>query len=471
MSGGLFTSPERWTAGLLLLAALVTPFVTSCASRGGVVEQARNGVFSAEGLYEPRVVEYDNGLTLVAKQRPGIRTVSVRVNVGVGSAHYECGQTHVPHFLEHMLFGSVPGLTEAELEREFFELGAYSNAYTATLQTVYELDVFSGTAMEGLDLMAKMLNRAELQPDSFEATQQIIWREMGGEPGPVQIQTLPGGKLASGLTEAVAELSPRHFGTCEEWDAGQDVEFESVRRAYEDYYVPQNMTWIVVGDFDEDRLLGWAERRLKPVARGDAEPPTAPDVSEFQQQEYSGLAEEPGVSLLVKTNGHTGDGYYARAFISHLLDEQLYKRLRLDNALTYTPYSTSWNLSDWGMFGIMVESEEDDHDEALRIIDEIVDVLVSAPLDADEFRIVQRSLLRQWAQGVEMNADYAQHYVNSLFELRRHGKFTNDEVKVAELTPERVHEVARRLFAPGRTVIVRDGDRQQRIDAKAGGSS
>ncbi|MDZ7829377.1 MAG: hypothetical protein U5K33_07780 [Halofilum sp. (in: g-proteobacteria)] len=102
------------------------------------------------------------------------------------------------------------------------------------MQTVYELDVFSGTAMEGLDLMAEMLNRAELQPDSFEATQQIIWREMGGEPGPVQIQTLPGGKLASGLTEAVAELSPRHFGTCEEWDAGQDVEFESVRRAYED---------------------------------------------------------------------------------------------------------------------------------------------------------------------------------------------------------------------------------------------
>lgn len=452
-----------WLSVIATTLAVMSPTVHATQD---LVERARDGAFSAQGLYEPRITRYDNGLTLITKQRTGARTVSVRVSVGVGMAHYECGQQHVPHFLEHMLFGAVPGMSEAELERRFFELGASSNARTEDLRTVYKLDVFSGTALDALGLLAEMLTNAELQESSFRDTKKIIRREMGGDPGPVELQSLPGGPLASGWMNLAADLSPRHFNACGEWDAGQEVEFASVRGAYDRFYEPQEMTWIVVGDFDEAELHAWADERLGDLARGSSAAPEDPVIADFARAEYGGLDWEPGITLLALTTGYQGDDHYARAFLSHLLDETLYKRLRLDAALTYTPNSLNWNWEDWGLFAITAESEKADHDEALRIIREIVDRLVSAPLGEEEFRTVQLSLLRQWAQSPETNAGYAGYYVGSLFELRRNGSFINDELAIARLTPERVHRVAQRMFAPQNTVIVRDGDRQARIDAR-----
>jgi len=161
--------------------------------------------------------------------------------------------------------------------------------------------------------------------------------------------------------------------------------------------------------------------------------------------------------------GLLDDSYYARGFIAHLLDERLYARLRLDEALTYTPGSVSYSGADWGLFGLQAETAAENHDKALAIMREIIDELTRAPLPQATFRTVQLSLLHEWAQAVETNSGYAGYYVGSLPQYRREGRFINEEVQVAALTPERVHEVARALFADERTVVVRDRDIQTQI--------
>lgn len=218
------------------------------SARTDLLEAARNGDYSAAGLYDPQIIEYDNGLTLILKHRPGIRTVSIRVRVGLGLAHHECGQRHVPHFLEHMLYDSIPGMTEAELEKRFFELGATSNAATQSTETIFKLDTFGGTAIQGLDLTADMLTGAELNRCSFNKAKKVIFREEGGDPGPVEMLSLVGGRLASGAREALADVSPRYLGMCGIWDTGQEVDYPSVEDAYQHHYTPENMTWVIVGE-------------------------------------------------------------------------------------------------------------------------------------------------------------------------------------------------------------------------------
>lgn len=439
---------------------------TNAASASSLVAAARDGAYSAAGLYSPRVTTFDNGLTLIAKHRPGIRTVSVRVSVGLGMAHYRCGRQHTPHFLEHMLFAGVPGMSENAFERRMFELGAWSNAYTGNTDTVYELDVFSGTAMPALDLFADMITNAELGRESFRKTRDIVRRETGGEPGEVERKRFTGGELASGFTEALAELSPRHFQLCGERHAGQDLAFDAVRRAYRDHYGPERMVWTVAGDFDPNALSDWARERLGSLPRGH--PPTlqAPTVASFEQDAYSGFGGEPGVTILARTDGITGNDYYARQFLAHLLDERLYARLRLDTALTYTPGAYVDEHPGWGLFGLHAETPAEDHDEALAIMRAIIDELTKKPMPADDFRSIQLSLMRQWAQGVETNSGYADYYIASLPQFRRDGHFLNEELRIAALTPERVHAVARKLFAPERTVVVRDRDLQPRIASR-----
>ncbi len=431
-----------------------------------LLEAARNGAYSAAGLYDPQVIEYDNGLTLITKHRPGIRTVSIRVRVGLGLAHYECGQRHVPHFLEHMLYDSIPGMTEAELEKRFFELGATSNAFTQSTETIFKLDTFSGTAIEGLDLTADMLTGAELNRRAFQNTKKVIFREEGGDPGPVETQSLVGGRLASGAREALADVSPRHFGMCGIWDTGQDVDYASVEDAYQHHYAPENMTWVIVGEFDEKQVLGWADQRLAGLPKISNRAPIEPQRGDFTSRNYAGFASEPRVALLAFTDGMTGEDYIVHNLIEHLLDTRLYERLRLDAALTYTPDADLYSEANWGLFMIQADAEKDEQEEALDIINEIVAELVDAPLPTEDFRAAQLSLLRSWAQSVETNAGYANYYINSHPTFRRDGHFLNEELQVARLEPEDLQRAARRLFAPGNIVTVRDADRHAEIDAK-----
>lgn len=447
-----------------LVAVILACLPPGTAAQSGVLEAARDGAYSAAGIYDPQIIEYDNGLTLILKHRAGIRTVSIRVRVGLGMAHYECGQRQVPHFLEHMLYDSIPGLSEAGLEKRFFDMGATSNAATQSTETIYKLDTFSGTTIQGLDLTADMVTGAKLNRRSFEKTKKVVFREEGGEPGPVEKQSLVGGRLASGARKALADVSPRHFGVCGIWNTGQDVDYASVEDAYRRYYTPGNMIWAVVGDFDRKKLLEWANRRLAGLPKIASRSPEEPKRGDFASHDYTGFASEPGVWLLAFTDGSTGKGYYAYALMEHLFDSQLFERLRLDTALTYTPNAERYSESDWGLFTIQADAEKDKQEQVLHIINELVEELTDAPLPTEEFRAAQLSLLRNWAQSVETNADYAYYYINSVPTFRRNGLFVNDEIQVARLTPEDLQRAARRLFAPGNVVTVRDADRQAEIN-------
>lgn len=431
-----------------------------------LTEAVEQGTYSVPGIYDPEVIRSPNGLRLILKQRAGLPTVSVRVRVGLGMGHYECGQRHVPHFLEHMLFDAIPDMPQQALERRFFELGATSNATTGSTETVYELDVFSDTALEALNLVADMLTRAELKPHSFVRAQKVIYREEGGEPGPVESESLAGGRLASGARNALADLARWHFGLCGTWDNGEDVDFRQVQQAYLDYYTPDRMTWVIVGDFERDVVFDWARRRLAELTEGETSGPTDPVPDRFHQREYTGYSDEPLVAVLALTDGFISDDYYAHALLEHLLDNWLYERLRLDTALTYTPNAGLYSEADWGIFSIEAETETDDQREALRQIEALVARLTDAPLPEEEFHIAQLSLLRHWAQSIETNEGFADYYIESLPVHDYHGHFLNDEIQLAMLTPQALHRAARRLFAPENLVYVRDDDRQAVINAE-----
>lgn len=310
-----------------------------------ILDSAKNGKYSADGLYEPEIVRYKNGLTLIMEQRSGVSAVSLRVAVGVGMAHYECGQRHVPHFLEHMLYGAVPGMPEHKLERRFFQLGATTNAYTYPTKTVYELDVYSVTAIRALDLTADMLTKAELEEGSCKRAKRIIFQEEGGEPGSAEQQTLVGGRLVSGAKTALSHVSPRHFGACGIWDTGQEVSLSSIKDAYNKYYRPDNMVWVVVGDFSKKELTRWADERLSVLTPRDGRRPKEPKARDFGQRHFPGYADEPAVSIMVVTEGLASDDYYVHAFIKHLLNVQLFETLRVEAALTYTPSAALYTES------------------------------------------------------------------------------------------------------------------------------
>lgn len=421
--------------------------------------------YSPAGLYTPEIVELDNGMRVILRPRHHTPGVSIRLVVGLGSAHYPCGRQELPHVLEHMVFNAIPGLTETELEEQIQALGGFVNAYVGRKRTVYELDIYSANTPVALELLSGMLFDGEFTQESLELSQSVVAHEAGGDGGILYL--LAGLAGVDMMAEDYLDLarSPRYFRLCYEPDLGQDIGLEEIRQAYANYYRPDNTTLVMVGDFDLAQAQDWLQKFLAPVPPRDGPEGWRLHMnSDLGGQTYYGYTEYPGVGVVVLTEGLIAEDYYARQFLRTYLDQRLFRRLRIETGLTYTPDVRDRIYSaEYGDFVIYAETDTGSKNEALEIILEELAQLRREPIDEAVFRGMQHGKLMNWAGNTETNIGFAEHYVSSLFELDHYGHFVNDPTAIASLNPAQVHQVAREIFAPERLIIVRDADGWNRL--------
>jgi zinc protease len=206
-----------------------------------------------------RIGALDNGLTYYIRtnDEPTNRA-ELYLAVNAGSILEDEDQLGLAHFVEHMLFNGTenfPGMGVVDyLESIGMQFGPDVNAYTSYDETVYTIQVPTddpeamATAFQVLRDWAAF---ATLDPAEVEAERGVIveeWR-LGQETaqGRIQEQTLP------------FLLGDSHYAEREpigDMDVVRNAPPETLRRYYEDWYRPDLMAVIAVGDFDPDEIEG-----------------------------------------------------------------------------------------------------------------------------------------------------------------------------------------------------------------------
>lgn len=199
----------------------------------------------------------ENGLTYYIRRntRPGSRA-QLRLAVAAGSALEDDDQRGAAHFLEHMMFNGTESFPANELvrvlERFGSEFGPDINAYTNLDQTVYELEVPTdapGTLETAVDVLFEWSSRAVIDPAEVEAERGVMleeWRlrsqSFSGRYFDAVSEVLLAGSSYEGHDPLAdeAELEATSAGT--------------LRRFYEDWYRPDLMAVIAVGDFEVDEV-------------------------------------------------------------------------------------------------------------------------------------------------------------------------------------------------------------------------
>jgi len=238
--------------GLVLLAALVL------ALPAGALAQSAPALTDSL-TWDPSVRRgvLPNGIRWFVKKntRPEAR-VSLRLAVPVGSTAEADDQQGIAHFTEHMNFnGSAhfkPGELVAYLESIGARFGADANAYTSFDETVYMLDVPTdkpGLLDKGLLAMGDFAARATIADAEVEKERGVVleeWRLGQGAASRIQRQQLPvlfhGSHYADRLPIGLPEVI-RGAGS------------ERLRAFYRDWYRPERMALVAVGDIDPDAAL------------------------------------------------------------------------------------------------------------------------------------------------------------------------------------------------------------------------
>ena len=265
-----------------LLCATALPALAQSSSVGdGAVAIDPNTTFG----------KLDNGLTYYIRpnKRPENRA-ELRLVVNVGSIVEDADQQGLAHFVEHMAFNGTKNFKKQALidylESIGVKFGAHLNAYTSFDETVYMLQVPTdsasqlATAVQILEEWAHNLAFDEKEIDRERGVVREEWRLSRGAWMRMNDVTWP--VLFKG--SRYAERLP--IGKVEIIDTAS---YETIRRFYRDWYRPDLMSVVAVGDFDRTKMEALIRKHFSRLER-----PSSP-----RPREYYEIPDQPGTDAIV----------------------------------------------------------------------------------------------------------------------------------------------------------------------------
>lgn len=197
-----------------------------------------------------------NGLTYYIMENPKPEDkVELRLVVNAGSILEDDDQVGLAHFMEHMNFNGTKNFKKNELvdylQSVGVKFGAHLNAYTGFDQTVYILPIPSDddeVLEKGFQILEDWAHNADLAGDEIDKERGVVLEEyrIGLGAGKRMLNNyLP--KVMYG--SKYAERLP--IGTKENLET---FDYSSLRKFYKDWYRPDLMAVIAVGDIDAKKI-------------------------------------------------------------------------------------------------------------------------------------------------------------------------------------------------------------------------
>lgn len=183
----------------------------------------------------------------------------LRLAIKAGSIQEDDDQLGIAHFVEHMAFNGTRHFEKNELidylESIGTRFGADLNAYTSFDETVYMLQARTDSIElleKGLLILEDWANGLLFDPEEIDKERGVViseWRTSLSPDQRMQQEYFPvlykGSRYAERLPIGDPELIEK-------------VDYATIRRFYEDWYRPDLMAIIAVGDFDID----WMEEKI-----------------------------------------------------------------------------------------------------------------------------------------------------------------------------------------------------------------
>ena len=194
----------------------------------------------------------DNGLTYyIRPNREPQNRLELRLVVDAGSALEDEDQRGLAHYLEHMAFNGTEGFAKQEivgyLESIGMRFGPEVNAYTSFDETVYRLTVPTEEAQiveTAVRILEEWAHRMTIDPEEVERERGVIieeWRRgRGAEARMADLQypvLFHGSRYAERLPIGLLPVI-------------EAADAPTLRRFYTDWYRPELMAVVAVGDAD-----------------------------------------------------------------------------------------------------------------------------------------------------------------------------------------------------------------------------
>src|SRR5205823_668074 len=245
-----------------------------------------------------------NGLNLVFLEDHSTPIVHLQIWYHVGSKNEMAGRTGFAHLFEHMMFKGSKNVEPEGHPSYISSVGGQSNAYTNEDATVFWDTVPSQYLPLVLWLEADRMASLKIEEKAFKNEREVVKEERR-----MRIENQPYGRLQEIIADQTFTVHPyKHpvIGSMKDLDAAS---VDDVREFFQTYYVPNNATAVLVGDFDSKEALALVTQYLGRVPKSDKPVPRdIPKEPEQTREKRVTLNDEWPLPAVVVAHHITYDG-------------------------------------------------------------------------------------------------------------------------------------------------------------------
>ena len=399
-----------------------------------------------------------NGLNVVFLEDHSTPIVHLQVWYHVGSKNERPGRTGFAHFFEHMMFKGSKNVEPEGHPSYISSVGGQSNAYTNEDATVFWESVPAQYLPLVLWLEADRMASLRIDEKAFKNEREVVKEERR-----MRIENQPYGRLQEIIADQTFAVHPyKHpvIGSMKDLDAAS---VDDVREFFQTYYVPNNATAVLVGDFDSKDALALVTQYLGRVSRSDK--PVPRDISKEPEQtkeKIVTLRDEWPLPAVVVAHHITFDGnkdsyplHIASKILSDGQSSRIYRKLVYEKGLALAAFGGGNIIEDPNLFfAVAIVQPGHTTEEARNALIAELDKLREEPVTAAELQQAKNQFARDYILGRES--------IQSKAEQLGHAVVIHSDIKTADgefdifqnLTVADVQRVARTYFTPeNRTVI------------------
>jgi zinc protease len=216
-----------------------------------------------------QITTLPNGLRLILSEDHSTPIVHVSVWYHVGSKNERPGRTGFAHLFEHMMFKGSKNVEPEAHTSIISSVGGRSNAYTTEDVTVFWQTLPAQYLPLALWLEADRMATLRVEDEAFRREREVVKEERR-----MRIENQPYGRLQEIIYDNSFVAHPYKHPTIGSMADLEAASITDVRDFHGTFYVPENATVTVVGDFDSAQALqivtqyfGRVPKAARPVPR------------------------------------------------------------------------------------------------------------------------------------------------------------------------------------------------------------
>ena len=358
-----------------------------------------------------------------------------------GENEYVSVPDGIAHYLEHRMFTQKDG---SDITERFSACGADSNAYTSSNKTVY-LCSSSDNFEESLAALLEFVTEPYFTEELVERERNIIIQEIK------MSEDSPYSRCYQNLVESMYRYNSARVDVAGTVESVSQITADMLNKCYKNFYTPNNMTLVVCGNIDPQRVMEIADNSLPTdyvsleVERKycDDEPR---EVYKKLSESYMEVA-KPIFSIGVKDvdipidNSERMRKFTAMGVLCELLfsrSGELYNDLFESGKIT-PDFGASYSSSKTFAY-TMISGESDDPNE---ILERIKDHISNFQFDEDDLVRCKRVLYAEFLMDFDSTEEIANNMIDYIFEgfdLFEYGHLIED------ITADEIRELLNKMF-------------------------